>query len=619
MLTTDGHVKILDFGLAKLLSPAQSDSEGPTFTKHGTDPGTVMGTASYMSPEQALGKSLDARTDVFSFGVVLYEMATGAAPFRGETPASLFDEILHKAPPLLSQASQASQPLPTGVDPIIQKALQKDPDDRYPSAKELLTDLEGVSSGSDLGRDEKASLVVLPFENVSADPEQEYFCIGITDEIIGDLSDIQSLRVISRTSSMQLKGTNKSIKTIGEELNVQYVLEGSVRKAGNNLRITARLIESRNDTNRWSGRYSGTLDDVFDVQQKLSRSIVDALEISLSPEENRKIAEQPFDNVEAYECYQRARREMFRGTADGLERALRDLQVGLDIVGENVLLYAGMAEVHLNRYECGHNAGAANLEDAEEFTNKIRALQPESAVGYYLLGRLERFRGSILKAAKYFESALAVDPNHVNSWMILGAIYSLQLGKPSRGRPLLTKLIEVDPLTPFSLICFGALQWIEGHLDPALSTFRKVLKLEPEFTSTWMWIVYVLALHKKYSEVTSAVAHMAKQGLRDPFTEFCAFFESGLNQKNAAETTVLSEEARSYFWNDPDCAWFIASSYALHNDKEEALRWLEHTVKRDWINYPLWKNDPLLENVRGEPRFQELMATVKEKWENFED
>ena len=249
MLTTDGHVKILDFGLAKLLSPVQSDPDGPTFTKHGTDPGTVMGTASYMSPEQALGKSLDARTDVFSFGVVLYEMATGAAPFRGDTPASLFDEILHKAPPLPSQASQASQPLPTGVDSIIQKALQKDPDDRYPSAKELLADLEGVSSGSDLGRDEKESIVVLPFENVSADPEQEYFCIGITDEIIGDLSDIQSLRVISRTSSMQLKGTNKSIKTIGEELNVQYVLEGSVRKAGNNLRITARLIDSRNDTN----------------------------------------------------------------------------------------------------------------------------------------------------------------------------------------------------------------------------------------------------------------------------------------------------------------------------------------------------------------------------------
>ena len=610
MLTTDGHVKILDFGLAKLLSPAQSDPDGPTFTKHGTDPGTVMGTASYMSPEQTLGKSLDARTDVFSFGVVLYEMATGDAPFRGDTPASLFDEILHKAPRL------PSQPLPTSVDPIIHKALQKEPDDRYPSAKEFLADLEAVSSGSDLGRDEQQSIVVLPFENVSADPEQEYFCVGITDEIIGDLSDIQSLRVISRTSSMQLKGTNKSIKTIGEELNVQYVLEGSVRKAGNNPRITARLIDSRNDTNRWSERYSGTLDDVFDVQQKLSRSIVDALEIKLSPEENRKIAEQPFDNIEAYDCYQRARLEIWRGSADGMDRALRDLEVGLEIVGENVLFYAGMAEVHLQRYEWGFST---NLASAEAFTKKVRSLQPESAIGYNLLGRLERFRGSILEAAKYFESALAVDPNHVNSWLFLGLVYALHLGKPSRARPLLTKVVEVDPLTPFSLLIFGLLQWTEGKLDAALATARKVLKLEPEATAAWLLIVYVLASQKKYSEVTSAVAEMAKQGQRDPFTEVSAFFERGLHQKTASETTVLSEETRSFLWNDPESRWFVAGSYALHNNKDEALRWLEHTVKRDWINYPLLKNDPLMENVRGEPRYQELMAVVKEKWENFGD
>lgn len=222
------------------------------------------------------------------------------------------------------------------------------------------------------------------------------------------------------------------------------------------LRITARLIDSRNDTNRWSERYSGTLDDVFDVQQKLSRSIVDALEISLSPEESRKIADQPFDNVEAFECYQRARREFLGGSADGMDRALHDLQVGLDIVGENVLLYAGMAEVHFQRYELGISA---DLESAEAFTNKVRALQPESAIGYNLMGRLERFRGSVLEAAKYFESALAVDPNHVNSWLFLGFLYAYQLGKPSRARPLLTKLLDVDPLTPFSLLVFGLLQW----------------------------------------------------------------------------------------------------------------------------------------------------------------
>jgi len=376
------------------------------------------------------------------------------------------------------------------------------------------------------------------------------------------------------------------------------------------------LIDSRNDTNRWSERYSGTLDDVFDVQQKLSRSIVDALEISLSPEESRKIADQPFDNVEAFECYQRARREFLGGSADGMDRALHDLQVGLDIVGENVLLYAGMAEVHLQRYELGIST---DLESAEAFTNKVRALQPESAIGYNLMGRLERFRGSVLEAAKYFESALAVDPNHVNSWLFLGFLYAYQLGKPSRARPLLTKLLDVDPLTPFSLLVFGLLQWAEGQLDHAVSTSRKVIKLDPDFTPAWLLNLYVLAWQEKYSEVTSAVARMAKLGLQDPLTEFCTFFESGLPHKTAPQTTVLSEETKSYLRNDPEVPWFVAASYALRNDKEEALRWLELTVKRDWINYPLWKNDPLMENVRGEPRYQELMAVVKEKWENFGD
>jgi len=613
MLTTDGHVKILDFGLAKLLAPVETDPEGQTSTQHGTDPGTVMGTANYMSPEQILGKSIDARSDVFSLGVVLYEMATGDLPFRGNTPASLFDEILHKPPPL---PSQTSPPFPGGLVPVIQRALQKESDDRYPSARELLSDLEGVTSGSHLRANETESIVVLPFENVSADPEQDYFCAGITDEIIGDLTDIQSLRVISRTSSMQLKGTDKSIKTIGQELNVRYVLEGSVRKAGNNLRITARLIDSRNDTNRWSERYSGTLDDVFDVQQKLSRSIVDALEINLSPEESRKIADQPFDNIEAFECYQRARREFLGGSADGMERALHDLEVGLDIVGENVLFYAGIAEVHLQRYEIGLST---DLTRAEEFTNKVRALQPESAIGYNLMGRLERFRGSMLEAAKYFESALAVDPNHANSWLFLGFLYAYQLGKPARARPLITKLVEVDPLTTFPLAVLGMLQWAEGQFDLAESTARKAIKLDPEFSPLFLLLIYPLAFQGKYREAASAVADMNELGLKDPITEFCAFFENGLNAKNPSEMTALPEGSKSFCWNDPEILWFVAASYAVRGDKDEAFRWLERVVERDWTNYPLWENDPLMDNVRGEPRYQELMAVVKEKWESLGD
>lgn len=398
MITGDGHAKILDFGLAKLLpSLTPSDSHSPILTKEDTATGAVMGTASYMSPEQALGKSLDARTDVFSLGAVVFEMATGARPFQGETLAALFDEILHKkAPP----PSRLNTGLLTSFDGIIQRALAKDPEKRYPSATEFLTDLHQMSPDATIRENaEKKSVLVLPFENVSPDPEQEYFCDGMTDEIISNLSNVQSLRVISRTSSMRFKGVDKNIKTIGEELNVQYILEGSVRKAGNDLRITAQLIDATNDAQLWAERYSGTLDDIFDVQEKVSQSIVDALEINLSPEEKQKIAERPFKN--------------------------------------------------------------------------------------------------------------------------------------------------------------------------------------------------------------------------DVGTELCLFYEAGVNGGATTGPRTLSEDTRTFYWKDPDLAWLVADAYALHGDKDETLRWLERTVERDWINYPLWQNDPLLESVRGEERFQQLMEEVKHKWESF--
>jgi len=199
----------------------------------------------------------------------------------------------------------------------------------------------------------KKSIVVLPFENISPEEGQDYFCDGMTEEIITDLSKILSLRVISRNSAMMLKATKKATKTIGQELNVQYVLEGSVRKAGNNLRISAQLIDAKNDAHLWAEKYSGTLNDVFDIQEKVSRSIVDALKLKLSPEEDKRITDRTIDNVQVYEWYFKARQEITLQTEDGLERALQYLNHGINIVGDNALLHSSMGHVYFHYVNLG--------------------------------------------------------------------------------------------------------------------------------------------------------------------------------------------------------------------------------------------------------------------------
>jgi TolB-like protein len=603
MLNEKGLAKITDFGLAKL-------SWGADLTK----PATIIGTVAYMSPEQAKGEEVDHRTDIWSLGAMLYEMLTGEKPFQKSHDQALIHSILNDRP---KDISEIRSDVPDYVVKVITRALDKNVDFRFQNAGEMFQELKQVSSV--IFPEAKKSIVVLPFENISPDPEQEYFCDGMTEEIISDLSKIQALKVISRSSAMTFKGTQKKIKEIAKEVDVTHVLEGSVRKAGNNLRITAQLIDAVNDDHIWAEKYSGTLDDVFDIQEKVSRSIADVLKMKLSAKEKQRIAERPTDDIRAYDCYIKARQEIYGFTEESLGKALRFLQNSLEIIGENAFIFAGMALVHIHYYEVGIKAEEESLQKAEEFLKKVKKLKPDSCQYFYLLGRIERFRGNAIETLKQFQRALAIEPNNPEALMFYSFHLVVSAGKPDIAERYVKRLIEIDPLTYINYLALCMLYLMRGEMELAIESMRNASQLNPEERFAKFFVSRYLSWNNQLDEALELIDQIVKENSQDLAAVLSLFSKYALLGEKEKALKVMTEEAKTYFWNDPDFPWFISGYYSLIDEKEQALHWLEHTVNRGMINYPLLSEmDPFLENIRGEPQFKKLMERVKHDWENFE-
>ncbi|MFC2157652.1 protein kinase [Acidobacteriota bacterium] len=603
MLTDKGITKIMDFGIAKLATGVDL-----------TQPSTLIGTVAYMSPEQARGDEVDLRTDIWSLGAIFYEMLTGERPFQKNQEHALIYEILEKDPPPISTLRKE---LPDNIEKVVNTALSKSLCDRYQNMIDLLQDLK-ESPGFAIPKAEK-SIVVLPFENLSPEPDQEYFCDGMTEEIITDLSHIQDLLVISRISAMTFKGTKSTIKEIANKINVQYVLEGSVRKARNNLRITAQLIDANNDAHLWAEKYNGTLDDVFDIQEKVSRSIVDALKLKLTSDENKKIASSPIPNVYAYECFLKARHELWKWTEDGLNSAVIHLKKGLEFAGENAVLLAGMGYVYYQYGNTGIRTDELTMRKAEDYTKCALELDPESPNAHIVLALLLGWRGKPREGIDHFKRALAVEPNNFDALVWFPCFCSF-LGKTEAAMPLVERLLKVEPLHPMSHFTFGMLHNMGGKFNIALDSLREAYKAYPT-NHLIQWIfAQTLAYRQHVDEAYSVIDNLIKETPDDLLARL-GFSVALALRHNESEALLILRDPKIEAWARPDLgqSFYVAEAYALLDHKKEALDWLENAVDRGFANYPFLNDyDPFLKNIRGEPRFKKLMERVKHEWENFE-
>ena len=632
MVSDDGRVKVLDFGLARMRGPEAEESSGSQLpTDLHTREGAVMGTAPYMSPEQVSGLAVDHRTDIFSLGVVLHEMATGTRPFQGPSAAALLSAILRDPPPAVADVRPD---LPRELDWLIRRCLEKDRNLRTQSAREIRDELAALrrqsSSGApsrsgvpavagagiaDAAASHRRSIVVLPFANLSPDPENEYFSDGLTEEIIADLSKVKALRVISRTSAMQLKGAKKDVRAIGRDLDVRYVLEGGVRKAGNSLRITAQLIDAQTDAHLWSDKYSGTLDDVFEVQERVSREIVRALDVKLTSNEDRRLAERPIANARAFELYLQARREVRRLGGDALERASRLLAQAVAIEGETPPLLALLAWAKVTQVKAGINRDMRPLDEAEIQAHALLERAPDSPDGHALLGYIAYERGHLPQAVGHFKRALEREPNDADALFYMGVSY-IAAGRPEQARETGQRMVACDPLASFGWMLSGVTRWFVGRPDEALPDLLRALELDPQsFILHWS-LGYTYASVGRLPEAARHAAFLREIGPDVPYTRQLLALVDGLEgRKDAALKRLASIDVAPL---DAHNKFHLAESFALAGDTDRALDVLDQAVDGGFYPHPFMaEHCPFLAPLRPLPRFAGILAKAQEWAEAF--
>jgi non-specific serine/threonine protein kinase len=462
-VTPRGQAKVLDFGLAKLNPAAlgqRSSLEMPTAETVVSHAGVALGTLAYMSPEQARGEPLDARTDIFGFGAVLYEMSTGKRAFSGDTAAMIFDAVLNREP---AAASKLNPKVPKDFERLMQKALEKDREVRCQSAAEIRAELKRIKR--DLESPRRAaprkraapsatrrraakqirSVAVLPLENLSGDTERDFFADGMTEALITDLAKIKALKVISRTSVMQYKGVRKPLPQIARELNVDAVVEGSVIRSGERVRITAQLIHAATDQHLWAESYERDLRDVLSLQNEVARTIAAEIQVKLTPQERAQLAATRAVDPEAHDLYLKGRHFWNKRTEEGLRKSLQLFEQAIDKDPTYAAGYAGLADAYNIMGYYGVLSPRDSFPKARAAANKALELDPSAAEAHAALGVVKRdYEWDWQGGFKHFEQAIELNPNYPSAYHWRSALFTA-LGKHAEAMNDIRKARDLDP------------------------------------------------------------------------------------------------------------------------------------------------------------------------------
>lgn len=650
MIDKEGNARIMDFGIAHSV-------EG----KGITGPGVIIGTPEYMSPEQVEGKEVDQRSDIYSLGVILYEMVTGKVPFEGDTPFTV--GVKHKSE-IPKEPKGLNINITEDLSLLILKCLEKNKENRVQSAGELWAELENIEKGIPTTEREiperkpitskeitvtfglkkifipvvvvialitaaiiiwkllprkktvpllpsTPSVAVLPFVDLSPQKDQEHLCDGMTDEIIAKLSQIRGLKVISRTSAMRYKNTDKDIKEIGQELDVTTILEGSIRKEKDDIRVTAQLINVEDSFHLWSDIYDRKLESVFVIQSDIAERIANALQMRLSPEEKDQLDKKPTENLEAYNSYLKGRYFWNRRTSEGMKKAIEYYGQAIEEDPRYALAYSGIADSYSMLGIWSFLAPEEAFPKAEAAAMKAIELDDMLAEAHASLASVRAAYGwDWPEAEKEFKRALELNPHYAMARLWYGTLYLMPMGQLEKAMKEVKRALELDPLSPIINYGVGDLLYNSRMYDQAIETFQSVLTLEPNFPPAYYRLTWTYIKKGMYDEAFKELERVYRlwefdeERVIEPIR--LTYTKSGFKAAMQKAFDVLAEESKTKYWPLVDKA-----RYCVFLEKDdEALELFEKAYEQRESGLYNIKTDPIFDSLHSDPRFKVLLKKI---------